>query len=53
MRKMLRRENFWQSDWLIELSPRKNVAPRIVGIRSTFHGSTFFHLVKIKSLVDF
>ena len=33
---------------LIELSPRKNVEPRIVGIRSTFRGSTFFRLVKIR-----
>ena len=31
---MSRRKNFRQSNWLIELSPRKNVEPRIVGIRS-------------------
>ena len=44
---MSRRKNFRQSDWLIALSPRKNVEPRIVGIRSTFRGSTFFRLVEI------
>ena len=45
---MLRRRNFQQSNWLIELLPRKNVEPRIVGIRSTFRGSTFFRLVEIR-----
>ena len=45
---MSRRKNFRQSDWLIELSPRKNVEPRIVGIRSAFRGSTFFRLVEIR-----
>ena len=45
---MSRRKNFWQSNWLIELSPRKSVEPRIVGIRSTFRGSTFFRLVDIR-----
>ena len=39
---MSRRKTFRQSDWPIELSPRKNVEPRIIGIRSTFRGSTFF-----------
>ena len=29
---MLRRKNFQESNWLIELSPRKNVEPRILGI---------------------
>ena len=29
---MSRRKNFKQSDWLIELSPRKNFEPRIVEI---------------------
>ena len=46
--KMSRRKNFWQSNWLIEWSPRKSVEPRIVGIRSTFRGSTFFRLVEIR-----
>ena len=45
--KKLRRKNFRQSNWLIELTPRKNVEPRIVGIRSTFRGSTFFRLVEL------
>ena len=45
---MSRRKNFRQSNWLIEFSPRKNVEPRIVGIRSTFRGSTFFRLVEIR-----
>ena len=45
---MSQRKNFRQSDWLIELSRRKNVEPRIVGIRSTFCGSTFFRLVEIR-----
>ena len=45
---MSRRESFRQSNWLIELPPRKNVDPRIVGIRSTFRGSTFFRLVEIR-----
>ena len=45
---MSRRKNFRQSDWLIELSPWKNVEPLIVGIRSTFRGSTFFRLVEIR-----
>ena len=42
------RKNLRQSDWQIELSPQKNVEPRIVGIRSTFRGSTFFRLVEIR-----
>ena len=42
------RKDLRQSDWQIELSPRKNVEPRIVGIRSTFRGSTFFRLVEIR-----
>ena len=46
--KMSRRKSFRQSNWLIELSPRKNVEPRIVGLRSTFRGSTFFRLVEIR-----
>ena len=33
---MSRRKNFRQSNWLIELSLRKNVESRVVGIRSTF-----------------
>ena len=45
---MSRRKNLRQSDWQIELSPQKNVEPRIVGIRSTFRGSTFFRLVEIR-----
>ena len=45
---MSKRKNFRQSNCLIELSPRKNVEPRIVGIRSTFRGSTFFRLVDIR-----
>ena len=45
---MSRRKNFWQSHWQMELSPRKNVEQRIVGIRSTFRGSTFFRLVEIR-----
>ena len=45
---MSRWKNLRQSDWQIELSPRKNVEPRIVGIRSTFRGSTFFRLVEIR-----
>ena len=40
-RKMLRRKNLRQSNWLIELSPRESVEPQIVGICSTFRGSTF------------
>ena len=40
--KLSRRKIFRQYYWLIELLPRKNVEPRIVGIRSTFCGSTFF-----------
>ena len=51
--KMSRRKSFRQSDWLIELSPRKNVEPRIVGICSTFRGSTFFRLVEIRPNVEF
>ena len=43
---MSRWKNFRQSHWLMELSPRKNVEPRIVGIRSTFRSSTFFRLVR-------
>ena len=46
--KTSRQKNFRQSNWLIEFSPRNNVEPRIVGIRSTFRGSTFFHLVEIR-----
>ena len=46
--KMSRRKNFRQSNWLIQLSPRKNAEPRIVGIRSTFCGATFFRLVEIR-----
>ena len=46
--KMSKRKIFRQPHWLIELSPRKNVEPRIVGIRSTFRGSTFFCLVEIR-----
>ena len=49
---MSRRKNLRQSDWQIELSPRKNVEPRIVGIRSTFRGSTFFRLVEIRLYSD-
>ena len=45
---MSRRKKFRQSNWLIGLSPRKNVDPQIVGIRSTFRGSTFFRLVEIR-----
>ena len=45
---MSRRKSFRQSNWPIELSPRKNVEPRIVGLRSTFRGSTFFRLVEIR-----
>ena len=45
---MTRRKNFRQSNWLIELWPRKNVEPRIVGIRSTFRGSTFYRLVETR-----
>ena len=45
---MSRRKNFLQSDSPIKLSPQKNVKPRIVGIRSTFRGSTFFCLVEIR-----
>ena len=48
---MSRRKDFRQSDWPIELSPRKNVEPRIVGICSTFRGSTFFRLVEIRPKV--
>ena len=33
---MSRRKNFRQSNWLIELSPQKNVELLIVGQRSTF-----------------
>ena len=51
--KMSRWKNFRQSNWLIELSPRKNVEPRIVGIRSTFHSSTFFRLVEIRLYTRF
>ena len=39
---------FFAVNWLIELSPRKNVEPRIVGLCSTFRGSTFFRLVEIR-----
>ena len=46
--KILKRKNFRQSHWLIELSPRKNFEALIVGIRSTFRGSTFFRLVEIQ-----
>ena len=49
---MSTRKNFRQSDWPIELSPRKNVEPRIAGIRSTFHGSTFLRLVEIRPKFD-
>ena len=45
---MSRRKNFRQSNWLIELSPRKNFEPRIVGICPTFRGSTVFRLVEIR-----
>ena len=45
---MSRRKNFQQSNWLLELSRRKNVEPRIVGIRSIFRGSTFCCLAKIR-----
>ena len=45
---MSRRKNFRQSHWVMELSPRTNVELRIVGIRSTFRGSTFFRLVEIR-----
>ena len=44
---MSRWKNFRQSNWLIELLPRKIVEPRIVGIRSTFRGSIFFRFVEI------
>ena len=47
-RKVSRWKIFWQANWLIELSTRKNVEPRIVGIRSTFRCSTFFRLVEIR-----
>ena len=50
---MSRRKNFRQSDWPIESSPRKNVEPRIVGIRSIFRGSTFFRLVEIWPISTF
>ena len=46
---MSRRKTFRQSNWLIELSPRKNIEPRIVPrivIRSTFRFSTFFSLIE-------
>ena len=43
-------KNFRQSDWLIELPPRKNVEARKIGIRSTFRGSTFSRLVEIYEL---
>ena len=46
--KMSSRKSFRQSNWLIELSPRKTVEPRIVGLRSTFRGSAFFRLVEIR-----
>ena len=47
--KLSRRKSFLQSDLLIELSLRKNVEPQIVvGIRSTFRGSTFFRPVEIR-----
>ena len=49
---MSRRKNFMQSNWLSELSPRKNVEPRIVGIRSTFRGSTFFRVVEIRLITS-
>ena len=45
---MSRLKNFRQSNWLIELSPWKNVEPRIAGIRSTFRGSTFFRKVETR-----
>ena len=45
---MSRRKNFRQSNWVIELSPRKNVEPPIVRLCSTFCGSTFFRLVEIR-----
>ena len=45
---MSRLKNFRKSNSLIELSPRKKVEPRIVGIRSTFRGSTFLSLVEIR-----
>ena len=45
---MSMRKNFRQSNWLIELSPRKIVEPQIVALRSTFRGSTFFRLVEIR-----
>ena len=38
---MSRKINFQQFDWLIKLSPRKNVEPRIVGIRPTFAARHF------------
>ena len=41
-------KNFQQSNWLTDLSPRKNIEPRIVGILSTFRGSTFSRLVEIQ-----
>ena len=47
---MSRRRNFQQSNWLIELSPRKNVEPRIVGICSTFRiifHILYFHILNI------
>ena len=43
--KMSSRKDFQQSDWLTELSPGKNVKPRI---RSTFHGSTIIRLVEMQ-----
>ena len=45
---MPRPKNFRQSNWLIELSSRKNVEPQIVGLCSSFRGSTFFRLVEIQ-----
>ena len=42
------RKDFQLSDWPFELSPRMKVEPRIVGIRSTFRGSTFFRLAEIR-----
>ena len=45
---MSKPRKFRQSNWLIGLSPRKNVEPRIVGIRSTFRCSTFFRLLEIR-----
>ena len=50
---MSRLKNFRQSNWLIELSLQKNVKHGIVGMRSTFHGSTFFRLGEIPLKANF